>query len=302
MENRALEVFLAVAETLNFTRAAEQLHMSVSAVSRTVARLEESLGQPLFQRDRRNVRLTLAGQEFRSYATDTLAAWRQLCGRLSDQGSLSGEVSLFCSVTASYSILAPVLELFRVRHPGVDIMLHTGDQADGISRVLAGLNDVSVSVRPQQLPPTLGFLPLVNTPLNFYLPTTDCALRNLFSGQGGETPAADWSNVPFIVPERGVTKDLLEEWLLRRQLRPQIYAQVAGHEAIAAMAALGLGVGVSPALVVEAGAMADGVEPMVLDDEPPALTIGLCYQQKRLADPRVSSLWQVAGETYQIAG
>ena len=68
MDTRALTVFLAVAESLNFSRSAEQLHMSVSAVSRTVSRLEDDIGQPLLERDRRSIRLTPAGRDFQAYA------------------------------------------------------------------------------------------------------------------------------------------------------------------------------------------------------------------------------------------
>ena len=63
MDTRALKVFLSVADTLNFSRSADQLNMSVSAVSRTVSRLEGEVGQPLLERDRRRVRLTSAGRE-----------------------------------------------------------------------------------------------------------------------------------------------------------------------------------------------------------------------------------------------
>ena len=69
------QVFLSVADTLNFSRSSELLHMSVSAVSRTVQRLEDELGQPLLERDNRSVRLTGAGREFREYA-------RQVGGRV----------------------------------------------------------------------------------------------------------------------------------------------------------------------------------------------------------------------------
>ncbi len=61
MDTRSLQVFLSVADTLNFSRSAELLHLSVSAVSRTVRRLEEELGQALLERDNRSVRLTSDG-------------------------------------------------------------------------------------------------------------------------------------------------------------------------------------------------------------------------------------------------
>ena len=61
MDIRALEVFLHAADSLNFSRTAEQLHLSVSAVSRTVQRLEADLGQPLLARDRRSGKSLMSG-------------------------------------------------------------------------------------------------------------------------------------------------------------------------------------------------------------------------------------------------
>ena len=155
METRALQVFLSVAETLNFSRSSEILHLSVSAVSRTVRRLEEELGQTLLERDKRSVALTREGLSFREYARQALAEWQQVKRQLARDHALAGEISLYCSVTASYRVLSPVLEAFRVTHPAVEIMLHTGDQADGIVRVLEGRDDFAVSGRPQQLPDRL---------------------------------------------------------------------------------------------------------------------------------------------------
>ncbi len=65
MDTRTLTVFLSVADTLSFSRSSALLHLSVSAVSRTVARLEEEVGQRLLERDRRRVRLTPAGRDVR---------------------------------------------------------------------------------------------------------------------------------------------------------------------------------------------------------------------------------------------
>ncbi len=298
MDIRALKVFLSVTETLSFSRSAEILHQSVSAVSRTVQRLELELGQSLLERDRRRVRLTTAGVEVRDYARRTVADWQQLRRQLDADCALAGEVSLYCSVTASHSVLAPILGAFRNQHPAVDIMLHTGDQADGINRVLAGQDDIAVSGRPPQLPARLDFLPLLDSPLRFCMPTAHCAVRELLLSGDTRSAEFDWSSVPLIVPERGITKDLLDDWLRQRGIRPRIYAQVAGHEAIVAMVGLGLGVGLAPELVIEAGGMAERVRPVPVPDELPPLTVGLCSLKQRLASPLVRSLWDVAGQTY----
>ena len=298
MDTRALAVFLSVADTLNFSRSSELLHMSVSAVSRTIQRLEDELGQPLLERDNRRVCLTGAGREFREYARNSVAEWQQLRRKLGTDEELAGEVSLYCSVTATYSVLAPILESFRGTHPSVEIMMHTGDQADGISRILDGQDDVAVSGRPSQLPRRLEFLPLLESPLQFCMPAADCAVRDLVMAGDGAGGDVDWGGIPFIVPERGVTKELLDNWFSERGIRPRIYAQVAGHEAIVAMVSLGLGIGIAPQLVIEASGMAPRVSPIPVSDGLPPLTIGLCSLGQRLASPLVKSLWDVAGQTY----
>ncbi len=301
MEIRALSVFLSVADTLNFSRSSELLHMSVSAVSRTIQRLEAELGQPLLERDNRSVRLTSAGRDFRDYARNAVAQWQQLRRRLGSEAELAGEVSVYCSVTATYSVLAPILEAFRTAHPSVEIKMHTGDQADGIARILDGRDDVAVSACPSQLPQRLAFLPLLESPLRFCAPAADCAVRDLVLDRDRVDGALDWEEIPLIVPERGITKEILDTWLLERGIRPRIYAQVAGHEAIVAMVSLGLGVGIAPQLVIDASGMAGRVSLIHLPDGLPPVTVGLCSQKQRLASPLVKSLWDVAGQTYPDA-
>ncbi|MBT4519215.1 MAG: HTH-type transcriptional activator IlvY [Halieaceae bacterium] len=301
MDTKAIKVFLCVADTLNFSRSSHILHMSLSAVSRTIQKMEQEIGQALFERDRRKVKLTGAGRAFRDYAQGAMSDWQQIKQQLGEVEELAGEVSLYCSVAASYSVLAPVLEAFRASYPSVEIMLHTGDQADGISRVLAGHDDVAVCVLPAQLPRRVDFLPLLESPLLFCAPTADCAVRNTLQLQLAGCAGFDGSSVPFIVPERGITKDMLDEWFRDRGIRPKVYAQVAGHEAILAMIGLGLGVGIVPELVIEASGMSGTVCPIPVEHELPAITIGLCSLRRRLAGPLVQSLWQVASQTYASA-
>lgn len=294
MDTKVMQVFLSVADTLNFSRSSELLHMSLSAVSRTIRRLEEELGQTLLERDNRSVRLTSPGREFREYAQKAVAQWQRLRQKLNAEAALAGEVSLFCSVTASYSILAPILESFRLSHPAVEIMMHTGDQADGIARVLAGRDDVAVTGRPESLSHRLAFLTLGESPLVLCAPAADCAVRELIVSGDTTSTDFDWSVIPFIVPERGITKELLDIWFRDMGIRPTIYAQVAGHEAIVAMVALGLGVGMAPELVIGASGMGDRVTEVPLRQALPVLEIGLCSLNQRLENPLVKSLWHAA--------
>jgi DNA-binding transcriptional LysR family regulator len=68
-----LRTFIILVETQNFTRTAERIHRSQSAVSMQIAKLEEQLGCSLFQRDKRNIRLTIEGEKLRSYAVQIVS-------------------------------------------------------------------------------------------------------------------------------------------------------------------------------------------------------------------------------------
>jgi len=132
MDQRVLQHFLNLADSLHFGRAAEASHISPSALSRSIQRLEDEVGAPLFERNNRSVSLTGAGRLFLDYARGAMDDWETIRNNLmAASGELRGEVSMFCSVTASYSFLFDILDRFRRDHPRVEIKLHTGDPEEG---------------------------------------------------------------------------------------------------------------------------------------------------------------------------
>ncbi|HEY6881488.1 MAG TPA: LysR family transcriptional regulator, partial [Polyangiales bacterium] len=70
MDEDSLRIFLSLARSLHFGRASKLVHKSPSAVSRALSRLEDELGQPLFERDNRRVKLTPLGELFQRYASE----------------------------------------------------------------------------------------------------------------------------------------------------------------------------------------------------------------------------------------
>jgi LysR family positive regulator for ilvC len=298
MDVRTLELFLNLSESLSFSRTAEQKHLSLSAVSRAVQRMEAEVGRRLFERDRRSVRLTPAGQRFQVYARQAIADWQRVTGELhQDQGALRGEVSVYCSVTASYSVLSPILEQFRGKQPGIEIMLHTGDQADAVGRIHKGLEDVAVAARPDRLPGSVDFLTLLHSPLVFIAPGFDCTVREQITADA----AGAWQDIPFIIAERGVSKQRVEQWYREGGGRPRIYAQVAGHEAIAAMVALGLGIGAVPQLVLDNFTYRDRLQVLATRRPLGPFPVGLCASRQRLESPLVAAFWRAAQQSYPDA-
>lgn len=297
MDLKSLQVFLSVYGSLSFTETAAALHMSVSAVSRTVQRLEEELGTSLFDRDRRGMRATSAALGLQSVAEGIVADWRGFQRSLGSSAAVAGELRVFCSVTATHQLLSPLLAAYRDACPRVDVRLQTGDQADGIQRLREGATDVAVVARPKDLPDLMSFRPLDESPMRLCLPTLDCVISRELGDKQGRALLSALHSVPWVLPERGVSKQLIEAWLAAKQVEtPPVYAHVAGHEAIAAMISLGLGVGILPEVVVEASGVSSALRLEALPDIPP-VQIGLCTRRTRLADPVIAALWTAADES-----
>ncbi len=290
MDFKELTIFDALCETLHYGQAAARCRTSASTVSRVVQRLESELSQQLFERDRREVRLTQAGALFREFSQRSLEQYQQLQRQLHTQASeLSGELSLYCSVTASYSFLSDLLAVFRERHPKVDIRLRTGDAAQAVDTVLAGEVDIAIGARPDQLPTRLAFKPLLPVPLTFIAPNQSGPVTDVLNS--GEF---DWQTIPMILSETGLARTRVELWFKQLAIKPNIYAQVSGHEAIVAMVALGFGVGVVPDLVLSNSPMAEKVRILHVRPELEPFSVGLCVVNQHLSNPLVQAFWQVS--------
>jgi len=290
MDFKDMGCFLLLCETLHYGKTAQQYHTSASTVSRIVQRLERDLGQTLIDRERKEVKLTRAGESFREFAMRTLEQYQQLKDQLHIQTSeLQGELSVYCSVTATYSFLSELLALFRQRHPLVDIRLRTGDAAQAVDMARRGEVDIAIAARPDQLSSRLAFRPITQVPLAFIGPN-----------QGGPVSDAlnqtdvDWSHIPMILSESGLGRVRIDSWFKQKNIKPQIYAQVSGHEAIVAMVALGFGVGVVPDLVLNSSPMLGNVKVLQIQPELEPFSVGLCTLNSHLQHPLVNAFWQVA--------
>ena len=123
------------------------------------------------------MRPTTAAVELSRVAARMEAEWRGLQRALGESTALTGELRIFCSVTATHRLLSPLLSAYREACPGVHILLITGDQADGPERVRRGDADVAVIARPAQLPDALAYLHVTDSPLRLCLPRGDSPLR-----------------------------------------------------------------------------------------------------------------------------
>ncbi|UTF61879.1 HTH-type transcriptional activator IlvY [Gilvimarinus sp. DA14] len=280
MDIYKLKLFTALASAGHFGRAASACHVSPSTISRNLKQLEEELGTELVLRDNRSVALTDQGHQFLQFARETLQQWETFQeSLLAGSQELRGQLSIYCSVTASYSFLYDILTEFRRHHPGIHIKLHTGDPAQAIERVTAGFEDIAIAARPDRLPAGLDFKPIARSPLVFIAPQQ-------------QTVDEHWYLQPVIVSEEGLARERFNSWCKTQDLTPNIYAEVKGNEAIVSMVSLGFGVGLVPLIVLENSPLKDKVQRIKNQPDLGPFETGICVLEKRLKSPIVSALWQ----------
>lgn len=289
MDTKTLRLFLTLADTLHFGRTSRMCHVSPSTLSRTIQQLEEELGTALFYRDNRSVTLTHDGRRFQEYAQDTLMRWDTLRHALQkDQRVLQGELSLYCSVTASYSFLYDLLSRFRHQYPGVALTLHTGDPAQAIQRIQEGKEDISIGARPDILPAGVAFRPIARSPLLFIAQAGQTQLAERLAGPA---TAEAWQDIAMIVSEEGLSRDRVDNWFGNLGVRAPIYAQVSGNEAIVSMVSLGFGVGVVPKIVLDNSPLAGRIRSLEVQPALAPYEVGLFTREQRLQEPLVKAFW-----------
>lgn len=149
MELQQLRYVIAVAETRNFTRAAERCHVVQSALSHRVAGLERELGVRLFLRSNRRVDLTPAGAAFLQDAREALAAVdRARSAALAASGELTGRLVVGSIPNLTALDLNASLRAFRDRHPGVDLQVIARRSEDMYQAVLERSVDIAFIAAP----------------------------------------------------------------------------------------------------------------------------------------------------------
>jgi DNA-binding transcriptional LysR family regulator len=138
MELGQLEAFLVAVRLHSFSRAAEAIGVTQPSLSARILVLEAELGEPLFHRVGRGVRLTDAGRAFLPYvqrAMDTLQTGREAVE--SSKTASAGKLHIGAARSISTNVLPGILETFRERYPGVDVAIKTGRSSEVLEWVLS---------------------------------------------------------------------------------------------------------------------------------------------------------------------
>jgi len=246
MELRQIEQFIAVADEMSFTRAAERAHVVQSALSTSIAKLERELAVSLFDRSRQQIRLTAAGERFRTHAYEVLRVSRAATDSVDEfRGSLMGTVEFGSLISFGPMDVGRTLGNFHREHPFVRLRLRLSQAGASayLSALVEGSLDLALVSVPDRFPPQLEMRLLFEEPMAFVC-RTDHGLAQRNSIDLGAVADEDLIGFP---PEFGLRR-LMEGAFHAAGVRPRTQYEVpAGFAAIANLVANGLGTAFMPA-------------------------------------------------------
>ena len=243
MEMHQLRYVVAVARAGNFSRAAEQCYVSQPSLSQQILKLEEELGERLFDRMKREARLTPHGEGFLPRALKILEEVDLAKREASDARSLlRGRLIVGVLPTIAPYLLPELLVAFAKKFPGVEIVVHEDTTAQLLKLAQACEIDFALASRPIQ-DERMEVKDLFTEELRVALPHGHWLTRKR------TVSLADLEHEPFIVMKEGhCLGDQVLKFCERRDLKPTIAFRSAQLETLQALVCSGMGISLVPAM------------------------------------------------------
>ena len=282
---RDLDIFLVLAETGSFRRTAAQVHLSQSAVSGVVARLEESLGTRLFDRTTRSVNLTAAGQVFVEQAKLLNAQTLEAVERVQHITQIqSGKVSMAALPSLSATVVPRVMARYAAQYPDIALQLHDTLSGPAFDLVRAGSVDFALTAANPDYP-DLDYTPLSADGFVLLIPLNHRLAK-------GKTPL-NWLQVAELthisMPLPASVRQYANAALIEHRIAFQPRYEVEHIATIHAMVKAGLGVAALPELAA-AFVHQDGVVIRRLTGPDIQRPIGVVTRRSRSLSPAAQEM------------
>ena len=241
MDLRQLEIIRAIADTGSFTAAGDKLHVSQSAISRQILLLEEELGEPVFHRIGRRIRITPAGESLLRLSHRVFQDLQDTVSGITDkQESLRATMRLVGGMTVCLYVFPVLLAEVRRIHPHLDLKITVGSAERSIAMLRSGAGDLGLLTLPIDATDLVAVPALEEELLLVTYPSHPLAKKK-------QIMPSDLDKQPFILFETGsITRRLVEEFFTRERIEPQIVMETENVEIIKAMVRHGLGISVIP--------------------------------------------------------
>ncbi|QGZ39408.1 DNA-binding transcriptional LysR family regulator [Pseudoduganella flava] len=278
IELRQLRYFVTVAEELHFGRAAKRLHMTQPPLSQTILALEDMLGATLFDRNRRGVALTSAGEALLPEARRLLAQAGELPGIVKRAATgATGKLTLAFVSSADYSVLPPSLRAYRAAYPQVRITLLEATSDLQLEELLHGRVDAGLLIPPlpDKARAELDYLPVLTEPLILASPANLPELRGKH-----QASLAALAPLPLIIFPRAISPGLYDAILAvfrTAGITPVIGQEAIQMQTIVSLVSAGMGIALVPQSV--SNLRRPGVEYRPLAHTTPLVETGLAWRR-----------------------
>ena len=236
MELRHLRYFLAVAEALHFTRAAESLGMSQPTLSQQIRELERELGSPLFDRIGRSVRLTEAGEVFRRHAVRAVREVETGQAAVADLRGLN-QGTLRVGVTHSFSaaLIPRTVASFRKQYPGIAVVIEKTSGRAIEQALVAGTLDLGIAFAPTETSEVVAETLFEEEVVLIVAQNHGLARRKSIT-------LAELDELPLVLPTRAfATRRLIDDRLQESQVHPRIVVEMNDIDGLLEIVRLGTG-------------------------------------------------------------
>ena len=242
MELRTLRYFVAVAEELNITHAAEKLNMSQPPLSNQIKGLEDELGTELFIRGKRHLQLTDAGSVLYRRAREIIDLTEKSAQEITDMSAgMSGTIALGMVDGRAPFYSARWIKGFREEFPLVQYSLWNGSGDDVIERLNKGLLDLAVIAAPYDNEHLEGF-EVGREPWVAIIPNSSPLARE----PGSFIPLRELIGQPIIVPSRKSRKESIHSWFSEVGAEPNIICEMSNYLDAIALSEQGVGISIFP--------------------------------------------------------
>lgn len=241
MEWQQLEYFQTLARVQNFTKAAEELALTQSALSRSIARLEEELNVPLFDRKTRGVVLNRYGEAFLQHVNRAMQEINEAKQELKDMvDPFSGIISLAFVNTLGLSFVPDLIGGFREQYPGIQFQLTQESTRDIMKQIESGEIDLGFCIPKEQIE-NIATIPVVDEELFLIVPKAHALADKKFVDLN---EVADESFILY-KPEAGL-RDVIDHLCYEAGFEPKISFEGSEDSTIAGLVAAGFGVALIP--------------------------------------------------------
>lgn len=296
MDLGQVEAFVQVAQHRSFSKAADALFLTQPSVTARIQSLERDLGESLFERNGRGVRMTEMGTAFLPYARRALKALQEGRDALDGMRNLDiGTLKLGCALTVSTYVLPKVLKRYCSTYPGVEVSVHTGRSEQVLQMVLS--DDVHCALER-----TVHHAEIVTVPLYEDDLVLASAPQHRFARDRTAT-IEEVGREPLILFDKGSSYSQLIQGVFRQHgIVPRTLMELDTIEATKKMVEEGLGIALLPKVSTEREFGQGTLCPIeITNASMPGRQISLIFRKNRKHTRAVVAFFAQLGELYGVA-